>query len=76
MQLAQQQTKLNRTGALYYTLGDIKLHQGASEESLTLHIKAHIHLKATQGPTNISTLHCKYKVALHYSRLGDFEAAM
>ena len=68
-------TESSRTGALYYTLGDVKLHQGQLNESFALHVKAHIHFKATAGPTNPGTLHCKYKVAVHCVRMQDMETA-
>ncbi len=63
----------NRTGALYYTLGDVKYHQGHFDQSLSLHLEAETHLRLTVGPTNIGTLHCKYKIAVHYIRIGDYE---
>ena len=68
-------TDIFRTGSLFYTLGDVKFAQAEMNESLQFHIKAFNHLKRTAGPTNMSTLHCKYKVAIHYLRLQDFEAA-
>jgi hypothetical protein len=73
--IAFEYTNRYRTGALYYTLGDVKNHQGQLDQSLTLHWKAHTHLKSTAGPTNLGTLHCKYKVAAHLARLQDYENA-
>ncbi|KAL9033192.1 MAG: hypothetical protein Q9180_006078, partial [Flavoplaca navasiana] len=63
------------TGALFYTLGDVKLRQGFVGESMVLHTKAFLHLNATAGPTNLGTLHCKFKKAAHYARLGAYEVA-
>jgi hypothetical protein len=72
---APEGTNRCRTGALYYTLGDVKSHQGQLDQSLTLHLKAYTHLKLTAGPTNLGTLHCKYKVAVHHARLQDYDTA-
>lgn len=75
MLLSKWSTDDFRTGALYYTLGDVKNHQSLVDESLGLHWKAFIHLNATVGPSNIGTLHCRYKKAAHFARLRAFEMA-
>jgi hypothetical protein len=38
-------------------------------------LKAEIHLRLTAGPTSLGALHCKFKMAAHYARLGDFGKA-
>ncbi|KAJ4349436.1 uncharacterized protein N0V89_008051 [Didymosphaeria variabile] len=64
-----------RTGALYYTLGDVKIRQGLAHEGFALHVKAHAHLERTAGPTGRGTLHCKYKMAMHYVRFHSYTIA-
>ena len=68
-------TDLARTGALYYTLGDVKIRQGLVEQGASLHIMAHAHFERTVGPTSRGTLHCKFKMAVNYVRLHSFQIA-
>ena len=66
---------IRRTGALYYTLGDVKSRQEQFDQSIALHLRAETHFRLTVGPTNLGTLHCKFKMAAHYARLCDYERA-
>ncbi|CZT48522.1 uncharacterized protein RSE6_09230 [Rhynchosporium secalis] len=65
----------HRTGILCYTLGDIRKHQGRLRESFALHSRAYDNFRSTEGPTNLGTLHCKYKVATHLARINDYNTA-
>ncbi|KAI1145041.1 P-loop containing nucleoside triphosphate hydrolase protein [Nemania diffusa] len=64
-----------KTGALFYTLGDVRYHQRRFEDSLAMHSEAYIHVKETAGEQSLVALHCKFKVALHCTRQHDFARA-
>ncbi|KAF2732072.1 hypothetical protein EJ04DRAFT_554283 [Polyplosphaeria fusca] len=64
-----------RTGALYYTLGDVRVRQGQEDQSFSLYTKAHAHFERTVGPTNPATLHSKYKMATQHVRLHSHPVA-
>ncbi|KAJ8111071.1 hypothetical protein ONZ43_g5715 [Nemania bipapillata] len=64
-----------KTGALFYTLGDVRYYQGRFEDSLAMHSEAYIRVGETAGEQSLVALHCKFKVALHYTRQNDFARA-
>ena len=51
------------------------MRQGLEDQSFRLHVMAHAHFERTVGPTARGTLHCKYKMAVHYVRLHSYQIA-
>jgi Tetratricopeptide repeat len=64
------------TGRFLHALGNVKATQGYLDDSFSYHQRALLQYRSTVGDNHHRTAAMCYKVADHYARLNQEEAAM